>query len=86
MNAVAVDTYKDLLSFLNRLTEARIHHALRHSRPDAITIEAFVPGERWKIEFVDYGDEVQVEVEIYKGGGVTGDEHTLEDLFVRHSA
>jgi hypothetical protein len=86
MSAVAVDAYKELLNFLNRLTDAKLHHAVRHSRPDAITIEVFVPGERWEVEFVDYGDEVHVEVEIYRGGGVTGDEKTLEDLFRKHSA
>ena len=86
MSAVAVDSYKELLNFLNRLTDAKLHHILRHSRPDAITVEVFVPGERWEVEFVDYGDEVHVEVEIYRGGGVTGDEKTLEDLFRKHSA
>ncbi len=85
MTDVIVDTYKELLSFLNRLTDAKLHHSLRHSRPDAITVEVFAPGERWEVEFVDYGDEVQIEVEVFKGAGVTGDETTLEDLFARHS-
>ena len=86
MNAVAVDTYKELLSFLNRLDQAKLHHVLRHSRPDAITIEVFVPGERWEIEFVDCGDEVQTEVEIYRSNGEIGDESTIDELFVKHSA
>jgi hypothetical protein len=86
MSAVAVDSYKELLTFLNRLTDAKLHHTLRHSRPDALTVEVFVPGERWEVEFVDYGDEVHVEVEIYRGGGVTGDEKTLEELFRKHAA
>ena len=86
MMDIAVDSYKELLNLLNRLSAARIHHTLRHSRPDAITIEAYVPGERWEIEFVDYGDEMQVEVEVYRGSGVTGDENSLEDLFRIHSA
>ncbi len=86
MNATATDTYKELLSFLNRLSDAKLHHTLRHSRPDAITVEVYVPGERWEIEFVDYGDETQVEVEIYRGGGVTGDEKTVEELFQKHAS
>jgi len=86
MNVIAIDAYKELLSFLNRLTEAKIHHSLRHSRPDAITVEVNVPGERWEVEFVDYGDEVQIEIEIFRGGGVTGDERTLEELFRTHAA
>lgn len=85
MNAVAVDAYRELLKFLNRLTDAKLHHAVRHSRPDAITVEVYVPGERWEVEFVDYEDEVQVEVEVYRGGGVTGDEKMLEELFRKHS-
>jgi hypothetical protein len=80
------ESYKRLLSFVNRLSDAKLHHNLRHSRPDAITVDVFVPGERWEVEFVDYGNETQVEVEVYRGGGVTGDETTLEDLFRKHSA
>jgi hypothetical protein len=86
MSAVVVDTYKELLTFLNRLSDAKLHHVLRHSRPDAITVEVFVPGERWEVEFVDYGDEVHVEVEIFRGGGVTGDEKTVEELFRTHAS
>ncbi len=83
MNTITTDTYKELLNLLNRMAEVKLPYSLRHSRPDAITIEVHIPGEHWEIEFVDYGDEVQVEVEVYRGGGVTGDEKTLEDLFAR---
>ena len=83
MNMVTVDTYKELLNLLNRMAEVKLPYYLRHSRPDAITVEVRIPGEHWEIEFVDYGDEVQIEVEVFRGGGVTGDEKTIEDLFGR---
>ena len=83
MNAVTLDAYKELLNLLNRMDEAKLPYSLRHARPDAITVEVRIPGEIWEIELVDYGDEMQVEVEVFRGGGVTGDEKTLEDLFAR---
>ena len=83
MTTVALNTYKELLHLLNRMQEVRLPYNLRHSRPDALMIEVRIPGEHWEIEFVDYGDEVQVEVEVFRGEGVTGDEKTVEELFAR---
>jgi hypothetical protein len=83
MNAVSVDVYRELLQLLNRMDAVKMPYALRHTRPDAITIEVYLPGEHWEVEFVDYGDEVQVEVEVFRGSGVTGDENTVEELFVK---
>jgi hypothetical protein len=86
MNAIAVDVYRELLQLLNRMDTVKMPYVLRHARPDAITVEVFLPGEHWEIEFVDYGDEVQVEVEVFRGGGVTGDEKTVEELFAKWAA
>jgi len=83
MNQVTVDTYKELLNLLNRMREVKLPHTLSHVRPDSITITVRVPGEHWEIDFVDYGDEVHVEVEVFRGEGVTGDEKTIEELFAR---
>jgi hypothetical protein len=79
------DTYRQILDLLRRLREAKIHYRLYQSRDDALMIEVTVPGERWEIEFVDYGDEVQVEVERFVSGGHLDDESALEDLFARYS-
>jgi hypothetical protein len=83
MNSVTTDTYRELFNLLNRMAEVKLPYYLRHSRPDAITIEVHIPGEHWEIDLVSYDDEVQVEVEVFRGGGVTGDEKTLEALFAR---
>ena len=85
MNAVTVDTYREMLALLNRLDEVKLHYTMRHSRPEAIMIEVFVPGERWEIEFVDYEDEVQVEVEVFRSNGEIDDETAIEKLFAKHS-
>ena len=49
-------------------------------------IEVDVPGERWEIEFVDYGDEVIVEIERFRSNGSIYDEPMLEKLFAHYSA
>jgi hypothetical protein len=79
------DAYRQLLDLLRRLREAKIRFDLRQSRDDALMVRVNVPGQRWEIEFVDYGDEVQVEVERFVSGGHIDDESALEDLFARHS-
>jgi hypothetical protein len=80
------DTYRQVLDLLRRLSEAKIAHRLGQCRDDAIMIEVDVPGERWEIEFVDYGDEVHVEIERFRSSGEMTDESALEELFAKHSA
>jgi hypothetical protein len=79
------DTYRRILDLLRRLDEAKIAYKLRHSRDDALMIEVNVPGQRWEIEFVDYGDEVQVEVERFVSNGHIDDESMLDELFAKFS-
>lgn len=80
------DTFREILGLLRRLEEARIHFRLRQSRDDALMIEAIVPGERWEIEFVDYDDEVHVEIERFRSNGHIYDESMLDELFARFAA
>ena len=75
------DTYRQILDLLKRLDEANIAHRLGQCREDALMIEVDVPGERWEIEFVDYGDEVHVEIERFRSDGHMSDESVLEELF-----
>jgi|SRR3954464_1365956 len=79
------NTFRDILGLLKRLREAKIAYRLRHSREDALMIEVNVPGERWEIEFVDYDDEVQVEIERFRSNGEIHDETALDELFARYS-
>lgn len=79
------DTYRQILDLLKRLDEAKIFYLLRACREDALMIDVCVPGERWEIEFVDYGDEVHVEVERFRSGGHIDDESVLEELFAKFS-
>ena len=82
MNA---DAYRAVLGLLRRLECARIYHSLRQSRDDAVMIEVVVPGERWEIELVDYGDQFHWEVERFRSDGAIKDESAIEDLFATFS-
>jgi hypothetical protein len=79
------DVYRDFLALLRRLQEAKIAYRLRHSRDDALMIQVSVPGERWEIEYVDYGDEVHVEIERFRSDGHIDDESALKELFAKFS-
>lgn len=79
------DAFRPFLDLLRRLEEAQIHFRLRQSRDDALMIEANVPGERWEIEFVDYDDEVQIEIERFVSNGHIDDESALHELFEKFS-
>jgi hypothetical protein len=84
MNDVAKkqsNAFHQLLELLRRLDRAKIAHSLRRVRDDAIMVEVAVPGQRWEIEFVEYGDEVHVEIERFISGGEMGDESLLDELF-----
>jgi hypothetical protein len=79
------EVFRQFLDLLRRLQEAKIAYTLRQSRDDAIMIAVNVPGERWEIEFVDYGDEVQVEIERFRSDGHIDDESALQELFAKFS-
>ncbi|HMC64088.1 MAG TPA: hypothetical protein VKI65_04050 [Gemmataceae bacterium] len=79
------DPFRQFLGLLERLREAKIAYKLRQSRDDALMIDVNVPGQRWEIEFVDYGDEVHVEIERFVSNGHIDDESALEELFAKFS-
>jgi len=72
------DKFSQLLSFLERLDQAKIPYSMRHSRDDAVMIVAFAPGEYWEIEFLEDGD---IDIERYRSNGHIDDESVLEELF-----
>jgi hypothetical protein len=88
MNDVAIqrqNAFNKLLDLLRRLDKAKIAYTLQRVRDDAIMIDVAVPGQRWEIEFVDYGDEVHTEIERFVSNGEIGDEQLLETLFEQFS-
>jgi hypothetical protein len=79
------DAFRAILELLQRLREAKIFYTLRQVRDDALMIDVSVPGQRWEIEFVDYGDEFQVEIERFVSNGHIDDESALAELFAKFS-
>jgi hypothetical protein len=75
------DAFRGFLELLRRLHEAKVPHRLNQCREDALMIEVDIPGQRWEVEFVDYGDEVHVEIERFRSDGQIYDESALEELF-----
>jgi hypothetical protein len=75
------DIFRQFLDLLRRLDAAKIAHRLNQCREDALMIEVDIPGERWEIEFVDYDDEVHVEIEKFRSSGTIYDETALAELF-----
>jgi len=71
-----------LFRFLAKLDTAKIHYRLGRSRDDTVMVEAHVPGERWEIEFFEDGE---IEVEIFRSDGSLRGADALEDLFRRFS-
>ena len=67
-----------LTNLLDRLDEAEIQYTLASVSEGAIVVGVDVPGEHWKVEFMDDGD---IEVEIFKGDGQVFDYGIIEDLF-----
>jgi hypothetical protein len=80
------DTFRKILALLRRLDEAKIFFTLHRFRDDAIMVFIHVPGERWEVEFVDYDDQVHVEIERFKSDGEIYDESVLDELFAQYSA
>jgi hypothetical protein len=58
-----------LLSFLNRLEQAKICYILKHVRDETIMVLIAVPGERWEVEFFEDGS---IEVEKFISTAVIG--------------
>ncbi len=68
----------ELTNLLDRLDEAEIQYTLASVSEGAIVVGVDVPGEHWNVEFMDDGD---IEVEIFKGDGQVFDYGIIEDLF-----
>jgi len=68
----------ELTNLLDRLDDAEIQYTLASVSEGAIVVGVDVPGEHWKVEFMDDGD---IEVEIFKGDGQVFDYGIIEDLF-----
>ena len=68
----------ELTNLLDRLDEAEIQYTLASVSEGAIVVGVDVPGEHWNVEFLDDGD---IEVEIFKGDGQVFDYGIIEDLF-----
>ena len=48
-------------------------------------IQVTVPGERWEIELVDYGDEFQWEVERFRSSDAIEGRSAIDELFAKFS-
>ncbi len=79
------DAYRSFLALLHRLDLAKVFYRLAHQREKALMIEIHLPGERWEIELVDYGEEFHWEIERFRSNGVIDDESALVELFAKFS-
>jgi len=68
----------ELTDLLDRLDAAGIQYTLASVSEGSIVVGIDVPGEHWNVEFMDDGD---IEVEIFKGDGQVFDYSVIEDLF-----
>src|SRR5437879_2864348 len=75
--------FSKLVTFLERLDEAKILYSMEHSRDDAVMVQLVVPGEYWEIEFMEDG---AVEIERYKSNGKICDESMLQELYTIFAA
>ena len=71
-----------LLAILDALEAANITHTLTRYRPDAVSIQAAVPGERWEIDVTEDGE---VDFERFVSTGSISDRADLDTLIARHS-
>jgi hypothetical protein len=71
-----------IINFLNKLEKAHIFYSLSKSREDAVMVEITVPGEKWEVEYFDNGN---IEIEVYKSDGEIHNEDKLDDLFKKFS-
>jgi hypothetical protein len=72
------DQFKRLLDFIRRLDEVGLSHRLKSVRPESVCVEVDVPGERWEVEFMEYGG---IEIERFRSDGEISDESAIEILF-----
>ncbi len=68
----------ELTDLLDRLDSAEIHYTLSSVREGTIAVGIDVPEEHWEVEFTDDGD---IEVEIFRSDGQIFDFSIIEDLF-----
>ena len=68
----------ELTDLLDRLDAADIRYTLASVSEGSIVVGIDVPGEHWNVEFMDDGD---IEVEIFKGDGQVFDYSVVEELF-----
>ena len=71
-------TIKTITGFLEKLDQARIHYTLRADVATSIMVCIATPGQRWEVNFYDDGD---IGVEIFKSDGECFDESKLSELF-----
>jgi hypothetical protein len=79
-NAEGIDTFANFLNLLRRLQATGLFHRVQQVRDDALAVEVAVPGERWEIEFLEDGE---VEIEIFRSNGEIQGAQALDDLFRR---
>lgn len=72
----------EILQFLAALENQSISYTLCVVRPQALMVRVSVPGEQWDIEFTD---EEEVEIEVFRSDGAILDARALDDLFRRFS-
>ena len=68
----------ELTDLLDRLDAADIRYTLSSVNEGSIVVGIDLPDEHWNVEFMDDGD---IEVEIFKGDGQVFDYSVIEDLF-----
>jgi hypothetical protein len=78
---MTTDRFDKLLAFLERLDAAKLHYNVSHHREEAISVEVFVPGEHWEVDFLADGD---VDVERFRSNGHIDDESALNELFTTY--
>jgi hypothetical protein len=71
-----------VFTLLRALDNASIYYTLSATRPGAIRVDISVPGERWEVEFLEDGE---VWVEVFRSSGDIAGRELLEDLFERFS-
>ena len=73
-----MDQFSKLVTFLQRLDQAKVPYQMSHSRDDAIMVLAYAPGQYWEIEFMADGE---IDIERYRSDGEIDEESVLPELF-----
>jgi hypothetical protein len=77
-----MEPFKKLTRFLDDLDARKISYRLARVRPETVMVEIAVPGEHWEVEFFEDG---QVEVEVFRSPGTIQGEEALTRLFEEFS-